>query len=76
LGMEAGFGFLGGGDDLPVIAFFYIGACSGASTAGWAALHSFLLANALPCLGAAAGLRVGSGWDGVVGFITRPPRNT
>jgi hypothetical protein len=26
-GIEAELGFLGGGDDLPVIAFFLIGAC-------------------------------------------------
>ena len=72
--MGAGLGFLGGGDDLPFIVCFFIGACLGAATAGWVALTSFLFADALPCLGAAAGLRVGSGWDGVVGFTTRPPR--
>jgi hypothetical protein len=58
--MGAGLDFLGGGDDLPVIAFFFIGA----STTGWAALTSFLLADALPYLGATAGLTVGLGWDG------------
>jgi hypothetical protein len=70
--METGLGFLGAGDNLPVIACFFIGA----ATAGWGALTSFLLADALPYLGAAAGLRLGSGWDGVVGFTIRTSRTT
>ena len=38
----------------------------------WTALCAFLLAFSLAYLGTASGFGVGSGWDGVMGFTTRP----